>query len=67
MKDLDWILVGEIVQHDHDVLFVESGLGWIMDDQGRRQQLLLLEPHMGVHPVGSPGASRSIPENPAAD
>ena len=52
-EDLGGIAEGEIVQQDDHLLLVARSLGRIAHDERRRQQLLLLQPDMGVHPVGA--------------
>jgi len=50
-EDLHRIAKGEIVEHDHDFLLVEAGLGRIVNNERSGEQLLLLQPDMRVHPV----------------
>src|SRR5882724_4606028 len=47
------IAESEIVEQDDHLLLVARGVRRIAHDERRRQQLLLLEPDMRVHPVGS--------------
>ena len=58
-KDLLGRGEAEIVQHQHDFLLT-GPIALITDDQRRIQQLLLLQPHVRVHPEGAAEGERKV-------
>ena len=59
LKDLFCRREAEIGQHHHDLLLVRP-VAFVVDDEQRRHQALLLQPLMRVHPERAAKAQREV-------